>query len=373
MAVKLKFLSTILFSQVLIACSSTGTGKLNQTLNLGHDKATWFTYVYAPRYYDAYLISGQNYMYDQEDATDGLRFWENPGGGWRSTGVMASGGTVEKATKIPFGVQLTWRSQTENKYYQVRIPFPREKMAALMGQKVKTDFSLKGNTTQMDNIAFALAPGGFVSVRLGGGKTVEIATAQAKQIHMPWQNFAASQQFNGNKLLESEFSKDHYKSLPARIQKQVDEQEFPVNRWKEYSEQRFPWHFSSKMDIAGVRIMNVNGEGAFYDKADLADLAKGTQAAPAWIKVFYKENNQRFVATLRLSKQSGLEQPEEDLSIFEIFKQFFRSNPSAAVLELSKNTNDFDIYLINASRKQKLEIFHQDISKISPIQYPWFK
>ena len=338
------------------------------------DKVEWSTYVYAPRYYDAYLISGECFWYYREDQRDGLGFWANPGGGWRSTGVMSSGGSPSNPVKLPLGVQVTWLSHTEKKYYQARITLPREKILELFDEEYKTDFALKGNTSKLNTIAIALAPGGFFSIRLGGGRTIEVATGQAQPIDLTWRFFAATHHFNGDKLPEAEFMEDHYKKLPENIKKQVDENKFPFDRWKNYSLHRFPWYFATKMELAGIRIGCVNGESRFYDKKDLKNIEKGIQAAPAWMMMFYKADNKRYIANVRFTKQrmGAGEKPDDDVSIFEDFQKFFTNNNSATALVVEKDINGFEAYLTNGSKKQTIHIFHQEVWEARQNQYTWY-
>lgn len=339
-----------------------------------NDKIEWFTYIYAPRFYDAYLVSGENYWYYKEDLRQGLGFWADAGGGWRMTGVMTSGGSPQNPVEVPLGVQLTWLSRTESKYYQARIHLPKEKILKLFSKEYKTDFSLNGKTGKMKAIQIALAPGGFISLRVGGARTVEVATFQAKEIDISWDFFSKTHHFDGNKLSEAEFKQDHYDTLPVDIKKQVDDNKFPLTRWREYSENRFPWYFATKMELSGCRIGCVNGEGRFYDKDDLKNIEKGQQAVPAWIMFFFKANDKRYVANIRFSKQrmGAGEKPDDDVSVYEEFQKFFTTNTLPTALVVEKEANGFEAYLTNGSKKQSLQIFNQEVWEAKKNQYPWF-
>lgn len=110
-------------------------------------KVKWFTRVFAPRYYDVYLLTGENFWFYEKNPKDGYGFTGTPGGGWRDAGIMASGGTPDNPVYLPYGVHLLWMSRTEKKYYQIEIILPREKIL----QEMEKNLILNGMRSQIDH------------------------------------------------------------------------------------------------------------------------------------------------------------------------------------------------------------------------------
>ncbi len=338
----------------------------------------WFTKIYAPRHYGVYLISGECFWYYKEQAEQGLGFSTDAGGGWRSTGVMTSGGSPNTPVKLPLGVRVTWLSTTEKKYYQANIELPREIMLAEFGKKFDFEYSTDKSKRTFTDIQLALAPTGFISLRLGGTRTLEIATYQAKEIDISWDMFAMANHFKADSYPEDEFMQDQYNKLPAHIKTLVNKNNLPTHRWQDYSN-TFNWGLTTNLELAGCRICCVNGNSRFYNKADIEQMGMIQQThAPAWIGLFYKQDGKRYKADIRFTEQrmGASEQPTDDVAIYQVFKQFFAScvTPCQATttLAVELDNNEFIAYLTNGTKKQKLAINQIKITPLNDDDFWWF-
>lgn len=334
----------------------------------------WFTTIYAPRHFTAYLISGECFWYYTEEAGQGLGFWADAGGGWRTTGAPTSGGSPDALVKLPLGVQLTWLSTTEKKYYQARITLPRERMLAEFAKSFEADVYKKSKKAKHTTIAFALAPGGYISLRLGGTRTVEIANFQAREIQMSWEFFARTHHFSPETYPEAEFMDDQYKKLPDAIKTMVKEDTFPLTRWKNYSD-KFNWHLTTQIEMEACKIWNVNGNSRFYTKEEI-QLNGGIpqEYAPAWLRLEYKKLGILYSLSIKFTKQKQgkAEQPDDDLVIYEEFKDFFSSNQLPTALVIEEEGNGILAYLTNGSKKQYLTITQVFTIETNAKIFQWF-
>ncbi|MGO1475319.1 MAG: DUF2931 family protein [Psychrobacter sp.] len=320
----------------------------------------WFTYIYAPRHFSAWLISGECFWYYTEDAGQGLGFSGDIGGGWRSTGLSTSGGSPPALVKLPLGVQLTWLSNTEKKYYQTRITLPRELILAEFAKRFEADVYERSKKAEYTAINFALAPGGYISLRLGGTRTTEIANFQAREIQMSWEFFALTHHFAPETYPEAEFMDDQYKKLPDAIKAMVKENTFPLTRWKNYSD-KFNWYLTTQIEMEACRIWSINGNARFYTKEDIQKNGGIPQEyAPAWLRLEYKKSGIFYSLSIRFTeqKQGKAEQPDDDLRIYQEFKDFFSSNKLSTTIALviEEEGNKIVAYLTDGSKKQYLTI-----------------
>ena len=95
---------------------------------------------------------------------------------------------------------------------------------------------------------------------------------------------------------------------------------------------------------------------------------------PVVLTLFYKENNKKYQVNIRLTQQKrgGKELPDDDVNIFLDFQKFFSTNPLPTALVVEREANGFEAYLTNGSKKQAIQIFHQEVWEIDNNQYPWF-
>lgn len=338
------------------------------------NKVEWFTRVFAPRFYDVYLLTGENFWFYEKNPKSGYGFTATPGGGWREAGVIAAGGAPDRRVNLPYGVHLLWMSRTEKKYYQAEIILPREKMLVEMAKKFDFEWSDKRKDSNFSTIDVALAPGGFVSLRLGGTRTLEVATVQAKSVEVNWDFFARSNHFNPDTYPEEEFNHDHYEKLPEYIQKQVKEKTFPLDRWKNYSDKKFPWSFASKIELEGCRLAHVNGDDCFFNKAALKEIAVNSlRPVPSNLVLYYRMNGKRWQANLRFTKQKrgGNELPEDDLEVFNTFIMFFSSKLLPTVFAIEYSEDRFKAFLINGLKKQEVKIYQSEIWNVDQ-KFDWY-
>ena len=120
-------------------------------------------------------------------------------------------------------------------------------MLAEFAKNLEAEMYKKSKKVKYNTIDFALAPGGHISLRLGGSRVTEIAHFQAREIQMSWEFFARTNSFAPENYPEAEFMDDQYKKLPDAIKKMVAEETFLLTRWKNYSD-KFNWHLATQKE-----------------------------------------------------------------------------------------------------------------------------
>lgn len=338
-------------------------------------KFNWTTQIFAPRHYPVELVSGENFYFYEENQRSGFGFYTHAAGGWRSAGARASGGSSQRKMYLPLGVNLVWLAFAEKKYYHATIIFPRELMLPLLDKKIDYEHEVQRYKDFYRVIAFGLAPGGLVSVRLGGVATKEIAQFQGQQIDVPWDFFALTNHFDPSTLSEQEYIQGFLNELPPRIHEQIQDNNLPFKRWKDYGTQKFPWYMATKMDVTGYRQVCVNADSFFitkpyFDKIDRTIL----QAAPAWYKWYFKEDGKRYLGLIQFSKNKpGIsEQPEDDIEIFELFKSYFSTTTLPTALVIEKVGTNFIAYLTNGTKKVDIPIQNSNYNELKPDEDAWF-
>lgn len=333
----------------------------------------WITELYAPRYYPAHLISGECFWFYEEGKRQGLGFWGRPSGGWREAGVVTSGGSPDYPVALPLGAQLTWLSKTERKYYQAIIKLPQAQILEEFAKNFDFEWDKKRNQARHIMLQFAFAPNGFISLRVGGTKTIEMANYHAQQIEMSWEFFARTHHFSPEILSEQEYFDDYYHALPEYIQKQVDNDNLPLKRWQDYST-KFHWQLGVDFEIFGCRICCVNGTNEFFDKKSIDALKViPQQYAPAWIKIYHKESGKRLQTFIRFTKQKqGMaENPTDDVDIFEFFKTYLNDQKKYTII-LKKIQNNYQAVLMNGINVIEIPIYEVVTSYIADGDLLWF-
>lgn len=281
-SIKLAILSLLIAS--LTACIVFGKDVSRELKGvfMKESNTGFSTAVFAPRYYPIELVAGESFwMYD-----DGSRrgFYAHAGGGWRTAGADASGGY-----RIPDGINLTWLAPIEGKYYHIRARLSKAEIEKKFKRKLTMDFEDTPDTEQFKQIQLALAPGGFVSMRLGWAEVVEVAQFQAEEIDIPWEYFAQANHFNPEGLSEEEYLSGFVEDQPEEIQAQTANGIFPIGRWKAFNTQKFPWYLSTPLDVYGYTEFLINGNTTFTPQSEV-DLTtyKSEKALPAWYRLYFK-------------------------------------------------------------------------------------
>ena len=108
-------------------------------------------------------------------------------GGWGESAHSFDGRS--ESSSVPVGLDVTWISYTENKFYTGSFKLPKDTIAKLFEEGF-TVFNQKMHDTY-DNIIAGLAPGGVVVVwmRGQGGRAVEIGRYQASETRVSIQEF----------------------------------------------------------------------------------------------------------------------------------------------------------------------------------------
>ncbi|CAN6960924.1 MAG: hypothetical protein ACI9JO_001102 [Psychrobacter okhotskensis] len=336
---------------------------------MNEQKTPWETFIFAPRHYPVELVAGESFwMYD-----NGARigFTAHANGGWRSAGAQAGGGSM-----LPDGINLTWLSPTEGKYYHVRARIPKEIILREFNRKLSMDIENKLKTEKFKEIHFALAPGGFVSMRLGWAQVEEVAQFQAKEVDISWEYFAEANHFNPEGLSEEKYLAGFTDKLPEHIQVQRADGTVPYDRWKAFNTQKFPWHLATTLDLHGYTEFLINGNMSFIAKPEL-DLSVYTdkQTVPAWYRIYFKREGKRYRGNIIVTQNDPdqREQPEGDVEIFNIFRQYFAEDKRPAALVIDIIDGQIVAYLDNGITKRDLPLYDSDYRVLKDDEYPWFK
>lgn len=367
--IKLTILSSLVV--FLTACFSSSGSAVSELKDLFmfEKKVNWTTAVYAPRYYPIELVAGESFwMYD-----NGARigFYAHAGGGWRTAGATAAGGSV-----IPDGINLTWLSPLEGKYYHVRARLPKAEIEKEFKRSLSMDTMDKPNTDMFEQIQLALAPGGFVSMRLGWAEVKEVAQFQAEEVDIPWEYFAQANHFNPEGLSEKEYLAGFVKELPERIQEQKTNDTIPIGRWKTFNTQKFPWYLSTGLDTYGYTEFLINGEFSYIKKSEVnLSLSSDKKAVPAWYRFYFKHDGERYKAILRFSESdpSTKEMPDGDVETFEVFDQYFAENKEPAALVINIVEGTLVAYLTDGTTKQEVPLHGSFYRLLKDDEYKWFK
>ena len=365
---------TILLSLVvfLTACFSSNRSAVFglENMFMKDKKVSWTTAVFAPRHYPVELVAGESFwMYD-----NGARigFYAHAGGGWRTSGADARGGST-----IPDGINLTWLSPLEGKYYHMRARIPKAEIEKEFKRTLSMDTMDKPDTERFEQIQLALAPGGFVSMRLGWAEVKEVAQFQAEEVDISWEYFAEANHFNPDGLSEEKYLAGFVDELPERIQEQKANDSIPIGRWKAFNTQEFPWYLATKLDTYGYTEFLINGEFSFVKKSEVDFSPTSTKkAVPAWYRFYFKHDGKRYKAILRFSQSnpSAKEQPEGDVETFEIFEQFFAKNKEPAALIINIVDGELVAFLtVDGITKQDVPLQGSYYHLLKDNEYPWFK
>lgn len=93
--------------------------------------------------------------------------------------------------------------------------------------------------------------------------------------------------------------------LPPRIHQQIKENKFPVDRWKNYGTQKFPWYMATKMDVTGYKQVCVNADSFFITKPYFDQIDRTVLlAAPAWYRWYFREDGKRYDGIVQFSKMT---------------------------------------------------------------------
>lgn len=360
--IKLALLSSVI--AWLTACSSG-----IKDVFIKEQKTLWATKIYAPRYYPVELVPYESFWMYDTGARSGL--YAHAGGGWRSAGAGAGGGSV-----LPDEVNLTWLSGTEGKYYHVRAKIPREMILQEFKKKLSIDTENELHSEKFQEIQLALSPGGFVSMRLGWAEVKEVAQFQAEETDIPWEYYAQFYNFNPKTLTQEKYLAGFTDELPERIQEQRANGTIPFDRWKNFNTKKFPWHLSTPLDLHGYTEFLISGDMKFTPRSEL-DLSTSTdkKAAPAWYRLYFKKNGKRYRGNIVVTQNDPdqLEQPEGDVKIFNIFKSYFAEDNRPAALVVDIIDGELVAYLDNGITKQALPSYDSDYRVLEDDEYPWFK
>ena len=265
----------------------------------------------------------------------------------------------------------------EGKYYHVRARLPKAEIERNFQRKLTMDFEDTPNTERFKQIQLALAPGGFVSVRLGWAEVEEMAQFQAEEVDIPWEYFAQANHFNPEGLSAEEYLSGFVEDQPEEIQAQAANGTFPIGRWKAFNTQKFPWYLSTPLDVYGYTEFLINGNTTFTPQSEV-DLTTyvGEKAVPAWYRLYFKHEGKRYQAIIRFSQSSpsAKEMPDGDVETFEIFKTFFAENKEPAALMINIIDGELVADLtVDGITMQHLPLHGSFYRLLKDNEYKWFK
>ncbi|QOW47032.1 MULTISPECIES: DUF2931 family protein [Acinetobacter] len=337
----------------------------------GSERIEWNTEIFAPRYYPIRLITGDCFwFYNRSESRIG--FAGGASGGWRSTGVYIRGGMPDKKVTLPDAVQLTWLSETERKFYQVQIELPRKEILEQFKQETITlEYGEKVKNVQ-DGINFAFEPGGMVFLRTSGAKIIELGRYQAQEIPMEWWYFAKAEGFDARWITQEQYFDMRFEKLPERIQQQYIDKKIPIGRWTEYSKNEYAWKILlSGLKLDAYFIQYVNAEQCLVDQSNLAEEQGKLKHVPAVLTFYYDINNKRYKHHVYFTNGTWgkAEQPEDDLPIFNAFKNYFGDAKTSAILEFKLINGNFSAFLNNGQKREQLKIYSQSFEIVQENEF----
>ena len=341
---------------------------------------TWSQQLFAPYGFEAELIPAQSYWVRDNDTT--MSFFSNAGGGWRNRPSNISGGP-DKKVSIPVAVHLVWRSTTEKKMYGVKIDLPVKRIGELMSQS-----NAVTNRTGIEYdpyylISFALAPGGWACVRLGGASSssLEVACKQADVLDVSYERYMQMRvgmhvdpaRYTGK---EEEHFQLHLKGLASDVQERIKRGDIPTKRWRLYSETKYPW----RLDVQGIRKMKeysityVNADSYLVPEKDVAMRAEEIKPVPVSIVVYAYKEGKRYQHIINFSRAkyfSGRDKVDDDLEIFELFAEHFKKSIKPARLLVNYQEDGyFRVFLTDGLITTPIPVFETQSYEI-PDRHYW--
>lgn len=326
-------------------------------------KRSWLTMLYAPYECLMELIPAESFWVFDDGS---LEFHGKAQSGLYTKGEHAIGpGSQHYVNELPGGLQLTWFSVAENKYYNLRTLLPRKKLKELFKQVIYSENFTNKHRIYFHTIDIVIGLNGFVSLRVGNNWSVEFFQGQAQALNYSLWPILAQRKNIAYWYTEQQFIDEYLNGIPKYLKKSINLSSLPIHKWQKICKAKFPWRFESRLEqIYGYRLICINGEQLYYPYDKLSEIQKHTlQSPPASIRLLMKRNHQRIAVTLFFTQTQGIEDlldPEFfDEEILLTFQNFFINDniKSVSSLVLEQTDDTIIAYLTDGVKKQKINIF----------------
>jgi hypothetical protein len=260
---------------------------------------------------------------------------------------------------VPVGLDITWLSYTENKFYTGSFELPYDSILHLF-QKGFENFMWNDDTKTVyekhdtyDQIIAGIAPGGVVVVWLKGArKQVEVARFQAKETSVDMKDFMQRDDLN---VTKEQYAKSMIED-DTDVTDNLAKNGISYGLWDRYRD-RFNMRVVVKYDqyhevnTDRIDIGFYNGE---HDVLFLDRLYKNQFAKIARIN----EMGINWSDTLGFKKQPyylGIEFNEAEM--FKAYKEVFGDNPNQEgelVVEVNRGNDQYQVFLQTKNNKVEL-------------------
>ena len=289
---------------------------------------SWQPSVSAPEVYPSWVINGGFWAGEEEYAglpTDGFLME-----GWGNTGLTMGSGNF-----VPEGLNITWFSVVENKFYTGEFKLPTDSMRALFEEGLITS---NGEHETYDILLVNMAPGGMIVVlmKMSGERKVEIGHYQGTETNIDWKKVMPQGEQDRNKFVKESIA------LFPEIKKNLEENGIQYGLYDSYRV-KYPWAPFLALPDSGVieakRISFYNGEFDFIWGDWLKNNFFKQKALPYEILLKWTDHSgSRFGADIYFDEKE----------VFEAFKEMYKKDKTLEtqlVMIPDKTYEKLDVYL----------------------------
>jgi len=186
---------------------------------------------------------------------------------------------------VPVKMDIVFFSYTEDKFYGGSFDLPHKKMSELFHEGYDRAYFPDSKETY-GYIMAGVAPRGEISVWMGTGRIVEVASFQAEEIEVDWKrmldNPAISREEFVKDVLEENLSKEEISLLRK--------EGVPHGRWTHTYRKKYDWEPEISPDWnkpEDILLDTFNGEVEFFDftRADVGKTLDRDRALPKKVKM----------------------------------------------------------------------------------------
>ena len=331
----------------LLACQS------NKAMAMDYEtrRVDWDLSISAPRYYSIDFVRGRSYFTLPNG--DKTHFSGSAGGGWvRGGGVVAG---LDDKTQIPIRAHLVWLAREENQFYEADFEMPQKELYDLFKKGfISQHLSNPGEHQSYSYIELAIAPGGGVFVRVSGQQIKEVAYFKARKIELNWWDYMTTD----NTYTRDEYIGAYIKKMPDDIRARTEKRMFPLTRWENYSQTRFPW----QLQMTGAQLQEywvsyVNGDRYMVFPKSIADeAAVQPKRVPNYFEVYFiAADGRRYRGELNFSLNQPLKptHPDGDEPIFKLFNDYYQDaarRPAVLNFNIGAETKSIQVTLSDGVR-----------------------
>jgi hypothetical protein len=294
----------------------------------------WQASVSAPEVYPSWVISGGFWAGEEDYAglpTDGFLME-----GWGETGLTMGGGKF-----VPEGLNITWFSVVENKFYKGEFKLPADTIRALLDEGLITS---TGEHETYDIIIVNMAPGGMIVIwmEMSGERKVEIGRYQCTETNIEWKRVKPQGEQDRNTYVKKAIA------LFPKITENLEANGIQYGLYDSYRI-KYPWTPLLVLPDSGVteaiRISFYNGEFDFI----WGDWLK---------KNFFKQKALPYEILLKWTDQSGsrfgADINFDEKEVFDAFKEMYKDDKTLEtqlVMIPDKSNETLKIYLRSKTKE----------------------